>query len=234
MRGVRRRAADVPQQAAVRGRRRRLGDGGGELPHASSRRRSTSCTAATSCARPRSCRSARAHNPKIEFLLSHRVVAVEGGHGRRAGPRAVDLKTNAERDDRRRPACSSRSATSRTPRSSTASSRRDDQGYVVTTPGTTQTSVAGRVRRRRRARTRSTARRSPRPASGCMAALEAEQFLASSLTERTSRGNIARLGRAGIPRGAVAMSQSLYPVTREPNPPLPRVGTDQDPRGACC
>ena len=56
-------------------------------------------------------------------------------------------------------ASSSPSATRRSPSCSRASSTLDDDGYIVTKPDSTATDDPGRVRRRRCARTRSSARR---------------------------------------------------------------------------
>jgi thioredoxin reductase (NADPH) len=113
-------------------------------------------------------------NPKIEFLLSHRVMAVEGGQGVEA-VRVTDLKTNAERTIA---AAGLFFAIGHVPNTSFLGGQLacDDQGYVLTTPGTTQTSVVGvfaagdvQDKKYRQAITAA--------GSGCMAALEAEQFL---------------------------------------------------------
>jgi len=114
-------------------------------------------------------------NPKIELLLSHRVQAVEGRAGVEA-VRVVDLKTNAERTVE---AAGLFFAIGHVPNTRFLGGQlaTDDQGYVVTTPGTTQTSVTGvfaagdvQDKKYRQAITAA--------GSGCMAALEAEQFLA--------------------------------------------------------
>jgi thioredoxin reductase (NADPH) len=115
------------------------------------------------------------NNPKIEMLLSHRVEKVEGGQGVES-VRVVDLKTNAERDIA---AAGLFFAIGHVPNTKFLDGQLacDDQGYVLTTPGTTQTSVVGvfaagdvQDKKYRQAITAA--------GSGCMAALEAEQFLA--------------------------------------------------------
>jgi thioredoxin reductase (NADPH) len=114
-------------------------------------------------------------NPKIEMLLSHRVEKVEGGQGVES-VRVIDLKTNAERDIT---AAGLFFAIGHVPNTKFLAGQLacDDQGYVLTTPGTTQTSVVGvfaagdvQDKKYRQAITAA--------GSGCMAALEAEQFLA--------------------------------------------------------
>ena len=114
-------------------------------------------------------------NPKIEMLLSHRVLAVEGGQGVES-VRVVDLKTGAERA---MAAAGLFFAIGHVPNTRCLGGQlaTDDQGYIVTTPGTTQTSIAGvfaagdvQDKKYRQAITAA--------GSGCMAALEAEQFLA--------------------------------------------------------
>jgi thioredoxin reductase (NADPH) len=115
-------------------------------------------------------------NPKIELLLSHRVVRVEGGNGVEQ-VRVVDLKTDAERT---MPAAGLFFAIGHVPNTAFLDGQLacDDQGYVLTTPGTTQTSVAGvfaagdvQDKKYRQAITAA--------GTGCMAALEAEHFLAT-------------------------------------------------------
>ena len=115
-------------------------------------------------------------NPKIEMLLSHRVLAVEGGQGVEA-VRVVDLKSGAERA---MPAAGLFFAIGHMPNTKFLDGQlaTDDQGYVVTTPGTTQTSVAGvfaagdvQDKKYRQAITAA--------GSGCASALEAEHFLAT-------------------------------------------------------
>jgi thioredoxin reductase (NADPH) len=113
-------------------------------------------------------------NPKIELLLSHRVVEVMGGQGVEA-VRVIDLKTS---EPRTMPAAGLFFAIGHVPNTSFLAGQlaTDDQGYVLTTPGTTQTSVTGvfaagdvQDKKYRQAITAA--------GSGCMAALEAEQFL---------------------------------------------------------
>jgi thioredoxin reductase (NADPH) len=115
-------------------------------------------------------------NAKVEFLLSHKVVAVEGGNAVEQ-VRVRDLKTNAERA---LPAAGLFFAIGHVPNTAFLEGQLacDEQGYVLTTPGTTQTSVAGvfaagdvQDKKYRQAITAA--------GSGCMAALEAEHFLAS-------------------------------------------------------
>ena len=115
-------------------------------------------------------------NPKIEMLLSHRVLRVEGGQGVETVT-VSDLKSSQERTI---PAAGLFFAIGHVPNTRFLGGQLkcDDQGYVVTTPGTTMTSVAGvfaagdvQDKKYRQAITAA--------GSGCMAALEAEHFLAS-------------------------------------------------------
>jgi thioredoxin reductase (NADPH) len=115
------------------------------------------------------------HNEKIEFLLSHRVVAVEGGNAVEQ-VRVHDLKRDAERT---MPAAGLFFAIGHVPNTAFLGGqiKCDDQGYILTTPGTTMTSVPGvfaagdcQDKKYRQAITAA--------GTGCMAALEAEQFLA--------------------------------------------------------
>jgi len=114
-------------------------------------------------------------NSKIELLLSHRVQAVEGTAGVEA-VRVADLKTHQERTIS---AAGLFFAIGHVPNTKFLGGQlaTDEQGYVVTTPGTTQTSVpgvfaAGDVQDKKYRQAITAA------GSGCMAALEAEQFLA--------------------------------------------------------
>jgi thioredoxin reductase (NADPH) len=113
-------------------------------------------------------------NPKIELLLSHRVLSVEGDKGVES-VRVLDLKTNAERSVA---AAGLFFAIGHIPNTAFLGGQlaTDDQGYVLTTPGATQTSVkgvfaAGDVQDKKYRQAITAA------GSGCMAALEAEHFL---------------------------------------------------------
>jgi len=115
-------------------------------------------------------------NPKVEFLLSHKVLAVEGGNSVEQ-VRVQDLKTNAERV---LPAAGLFFAIGHVPNTAFLGGqvKTDDQGYILTVPGTTQTNVPGvfaagdcQDKRYRQAITAA--------GTGCMAALEAEHFLAT-------------------------------------------------------
>ena len=115
-------------------------------------------------------------NPKIEWLLSHRVLKVDG---KDAVQTVVvrDLKTDKERTIE---AAGLFFAIGHVPNTSFLGGQLkcDEQGYIVTTPGTTQTSVpgvfaAGDVQDKKWRQAITAA------GTGCMAALEAEHFLAS-------------------------------------------------------
>ncbi len=115
-------------------------------------------------------------NPKIEILYSSQVMAVEGP-GTVARVRVKDLKTGAERA---MDAGGLFFAIGHTPNTSFLGGQLalDDQGYVVTRPGTTETSVPGvfaagdcQDKKYRQAITAA--------GTGCMASLEAEHFLAA-------------------------------------------------------
>ncbi len=115
-------------------------------------------------------------NPKIEILYSHQVMQVSGGNGVEV-VRVKDLKSNAERDIA---AAGLFFAIGHKPNTDFLGGQLalDDQGYVVTTPGTTQTSVpgvfaAGDVQDKKWRQAITAA------GTGCMAALEAEHFLSS-------------------------------------------------------
>ena len=115
-------------------------------------------------------------NPKIEFLLSHRVTKVEGGNGVEVVS-VQDLKTNAERQI---PAAGLLFAIGHVPNTKLLGGqvKTDEQGYIVTTPGTTQTSIpgvfaAGDVQDKKYRQAITAA------GSGCAAALEAEHYLSS-------------------------------------------------------
>ena len=93
-------------------------------------------------------------NPKISLRVEH---AKSRRSSTSAGAKSTAMvlrnTVTGERKELPVEACSSRSATRRTPRSSRVSSSMDPNGYIVTHDGT-RTSVAGRVRLRRRAGSR--------------------------------------------------------------------------------
>jgi thioredoxin reductase (NADPH) len=115
-------------------------------------------------------------NPKIEFLLSHKVVSVDGGDGVER-VRVHDLKTAAERTIE---SAGLFFAIGHVPNTSFLGGQIDcdEQGYILTVAGTTQTNVPGvfaagdcQDKKYRQAITAA--------GTGCMAALEAEHFLAT-------------------------------------------------------
>jgi thioredoxin reductase (NADPH) len=115
-------------------------------------------------------------NPKIEFLFSSKVTSVEGGNSVEV-VKVQNLKTNEVQSY---PSAGLFFAIGHVPNTAFLNGQLkcDDQGYVLTTPGTTQTSIAGvfaagdvQDKRYRQAITAA--------GTGCMAALEAEHFLAT-------------------------------------------------------
>ena len=115
-------------------------------------------------------------NPKIEFLLSHKVDKVTGGNGVEE-VHVTDLKTNASRVI---PAAGLFFAIGHVPNTKFLEGQLtcDEQGYVLTTPGTTETSVpgvfaAGDVQDKKYRQAITAA------GSGCAAALEAEHYLSA-------------------------------------------------------
>jgi thioredoxin reductase (NADPH) len=115
-------------------------------------------------------------NGKIELLYSHQVVRVEGG-GVVENVRVRDLKTGEERD---LASAGLFFAIGHKPNTDflVGQLALDPQGYVITTPGTTETSVpgvfaAGDVQDQKYRQAITAA------GSGCAAALEAEHFLSA-------------------------------------------------------
>jgi thioredoxin reductase (NADPH) len=115
-------------------------------------------------------------NLKIEFLYSHKVVGVEGGNSVEQ-VRVEDLKSLEQKVF---PAAGLFFAIGHVPNTAFLGGQveTDEQGYVITVPGTTQTSVPGvfaagdcQDKKYRQAITAA--------GSGCMAALEAEHFLSA-------------------------------------------------------
>jgi thioredoxin reductase (NADPH) len=116
------------------------------------------------------------NNPKIEMMLSHRVMKVEGGQGVETVT-VRDLKTDIERT---LPAAGLFFAIGHVPNTAFLEGQLacDEQGYVLTTPGTTKTSIdgvfaAGDVQDKKYRQAITAA------GTGCMAALEAEHFLSA-------------------------------------------------------
>ena len=116
-------------------------------------------------------------NGKVEFLLSHRVLSVGGGNAVET-VRVRDLKSESERDIA---ASGLFFAIGHVPNTGFLGGQIacDEQGYILTTPGTTKTNVPGvfaagdcQDKRYRQAITAA--------GSGCMAALDAEHFLSST------------------------------------------------------
>ena len=114
-------------------------------------------------------------NPKIEILWSHVVTQAKGADFLEA-VRVKDLKTEEERDI---PVAGLFFAIGHTPNTAFLNGQidTDEQDYIVTKPDSTQTNIAGvfaagdvQDKKWRQAITAA--------GSGCMAALEAEQFLA--------------------------------------------------------
>ncbi|MBP6628149.1 MAG: thioredoxin-disulfide reductase [Kofleriaceae bacterium] len=115
-------------------------------------------------------------NPKIELLLSHQVTAVLGKNAVEA-VRVRDLKAGADREIA---AAGLFFAIGHVPNAGFLEGqvKTDEQGYIVTTPGTTQTSVpgvfaAGDVQDKKYRQAITAA------GSGCMAAIECEHFLSA-------------------------------------------------------
>jgi thioredoxin reductase (NADPH) len=115
-------------------------------------------------------------NGKIEFLYTHAVSKVEGGNSVELVT-VRDLKTEQERAI---PAAGLFFAIGHVPNTAFLGGQvaTDEQGYILTTPGTTQTNVPGvfaagdcQDKKYRQAITAA--------GTGCMAALEAEHFLSS-------------------------------------------------------
>jgi len=116
-------------------------------------------------------------NPKIEMLWSHVITQAKGTEFLEA-VRVKDLKTNEERDI---PVAGLFFAIGHTPNTSFLNGQidTDEQGYIVTKPDSTQTSIpgvfaAGDVQDKKWRQAITAA------GSGCMAALEAEHFLADN------------------------------------------------------
>lgn len=114
-------------------------------------------------------------NPKIEFLYSHQLLSVTGNNRMMEHLQLLDLKTGLERSVE---AAGLFFAIGHNPNTEFLGGqlRLDAQGYIETVPGSTKTNIpgvfaAGDVQDRRFRQAVTAA------GTGCMAALEAEQFL---------------------------------------------------------
>jgi thioredoxin reductase (NADPH) len=115
-------------------------------------------------------------NPKIDIMLSHQVLRVEGGQG----VETVTVKNLPTGVETTMPSAGLFFAIGHVPNTKFLDGQLacDEQGYVLTTPGTTKTSVdgvfaAGDVQDKKYRQAITAA------GTGCMAALEAEHFLAA-------------------------------------------------------
>ena len=136
-------------------------------------------------------------NPKIEPLWNTTVVDLLG-ETKLEGARVRDVITGEERDPAGHRACSSPSATARTPTSFKGVLDMDDDGYLITRPGSTATNVDGvfacgdvQDHTYRQAITAA--------GSGCMAAIDAERWLEAAHHDAPWLGMAgAALGRASL------------------------------------
>lgn len=115
-------------------------------------------------------------NEKIEFLYSHKVTKVEGGNS----VEVVNVESLKTGEKRAIPAAGLFFAIGHVPNTAFLAGQvaTDEQGYILTTPGTTLTNIPGvfaagdcQDKKYRQAITAA--------GTGCMAALEAEHFLSS-------------------------------------------------------
>ena len=170
-------------------RRRRLRARGGDLPHPLRRQGHARSTGARSCARRRSCRTARSRTRRSSSAgTASSKTSI--GDGRVEALVLRDIETDATSELAVTGvfvAIGHDPNTEAVPRPARPRRRRLHRHRA-------------RTRRRRRSpacsrpatcRTTSTARRSPPPGPGCMAALEAERYL-EALGDRTSRRRSAR------------------------------------------
>ena len=134
-------------------------------------------------------------------------------NGKRRGRRAARHRHRRAVDARRSTGCSSRSGTPRTPSSSRVSSS-STRTATSSPPPTRRGPRSTACSRPATCRTTSTARRSPRPGSGCMAAIEAERWLEAAHTPRApsrlSRGD----GISRPPTGMRSRTRTLRVRTR--------------------
>ena len=103
-----------------------------------------SSTAATSSAPRRSWSTAPARTRRSSSSRNAVVEEILGDDDGRAALRAARTRETGETTElRRRRRCSSRSATTRTRRCSSSQLDHDENGYLVTKPGTTETNIPG-------------------------------------------------------------------------------------------
>ena len=145
----------------------------------------------------RSCRSAPSPTTKIEFAWNSEVADDRRRGQARAGVALRDTVTGEERDARRRPACSSRSATTRARELFAGQVDLDDEGYVLVERPSHPDQPRRRLRRGdlvdhtyRQAVTAA--------GTGCAAALDAERYLAGARATRSPPATRSRPPRPAL------------------------------------
>ena len=193
------------------GRRRRHRDGGGELPHQVRHQRRRSCTAATSCAPRRSCRTARTAEPEDRVRVERR-----GRRRARRCRRAAASPASCSRT--RRPARSATIATDglfiaigHEPNTQLFEGQldMDERGYVITEPRSDRTRTCPASSPAATCRTRPTARRSrPRARAAWRRSTPSAGSKPSTADQRERRTRAAG-ARGDNSRGAPAGRRQL-------------------------
>ena len=140
----------LPRPRDRRRRRRRLGRRGGDVPHQVRRQGHARSTAATSCGRSKIMQDRAFANPKIEFLWNHTVTEI---HRRPHGRRASRSRQHVDGSTSTLPVTGLFVAIGHRPNTDLFEGvlDMDDNGYLITQPGSTLHQRRRRVRLRRRA-----------------------------------------------------------------------------------
>ncbi|KAK5112499.1 Thioredoxin reductase [Meristemomyces frigidus] len=138
-----------------------------------------------------------AHNPKVEIRYNSEAVQIKGDAGPRGLMKSLVVKNNVTGEEEEIPANGLFYAIGHEPATHLFKGqvKMDEDGYIITTPGTTETSVpgvfaAGDVQDKKYRQAVTSA------GSGCMAALEAEKWMAEQEDIEVPNGVNGTEGRA--------------------------------------